>query len=150
MIRTKYRSIIATFLTLMTISAVISSPSASAATQTLTYDCSVTARNVTRNVSPGDVLNFTSRCGAVFLGAYNSSVISSSSGSGFPSRSFVVSASLAPGSYADAIELYSAYHNFYRLVYASRKRVAVRRNQPQEGNGLQDIDLQSLQRHKSS
>lgn len=119
MFRTKYKAVIAGVLISSTISAILSSPTASAATQTLAYDCGITARNVTLNVTPGDVLNFTSGCGAVFLGAYNSSVISSSSGSGFPSRSFVVSASLASGSYADAIELYASRHHFYTLVYTS-------------------------------
>ena len=109
---------IALTVALLLVSSIVT-PSASASIQTLSYSCSVMARNVTLNVSPGDVLNFTSTCGAVLLGGYNSNAISSSTGNGFPARSFVVSASLAPGTYVDAIELYTAYHNFYTLVYTS-------------------------------
>ena len=109
---------IALMVSLLLLSSIVT-PSASASIQTLSYSCNRMARNVTIDVSPGDVLNFTSTCGAVFLGGYNSNVISPSSGNGLPSRSFVVSASLAPGTYVDAIELYAAFHNFYTLVYTS-------------------------------
>jgi hypothetical protein len=109
---------IALMVSLLLLSSIVT-PSASASIQTLSYSCYRMARNVTIDVSPGDVLNFTSDCGSVFLGGYNSNVISPSSGNGLPSPSFVVSASLAPGTYVDAIELYAAFHNFYTLVYTS-------------------------------
>jgi len=119
MIRSRFITAFAGLLVTSTFSTIAVIPPASAATQTITYLCTNATRNITLDVNPGDVLNVTSNCGAVFLQAFNSGVISSNSGSGFPSRSFVVSASLAPGTYTDAIEVYAAAHHFYQLVYTA-------------------------------
>ena len=118
MIRSRFIIGLAGLMLASTLSTIVVIPPASAATQNITYLCTNSTRNITLNVNPGDVLNITGSCGAVFLQAVDARVISSNSGTGQPSRSFVVSASLAPGTYTDAFEVYTAVHNFYQLVYA--------------------------------
>jgi hypothetical protein len=118
MVRSKYIFGLTGSMVASTLLAIVVIPPASAATQNITYNCMNSTRNITLNVNPGDVLNITSNCGAIFLQAVDARVISSNSGTGQPSRSFVVSASLAPGTYTDAFEVYTAVHNFYQLVYA--------------------------------
>lgn len=93
--------------------------SAIAVTQNLTYDCYDNAP-VNLNVSPGDVLSFSSNCGAApGARAVNASLFTSypASFSSWP-QDFVVSPSLAQGTYAAAFEMYGASTTVYSLVFA--------------------------------
>lgn len=105
--------------------------SAGAATQNLTYDCYQNAP-VTLAVSPGDVLSFASNCGAApGARAVNTSLFTTypATFSNWP-QDFVVSPSLAEGTYAAAFEMFGASTTVYTLVVAAGVTVSAPASSP--------------------
>jgi hypothetical protein len=97
------------------LSTIITSPSASAVTQNLTYDCYSTTP-VTLYVNPDDLLTFTGSCGAVIAGTYNNILLSKLSFAFTGPQEFRVSATATPGTYTNAIDLFAASHTLYTII----------------------------------
>jgi hypothetical protein len=97
------------------LSTIFTSPSASAVTQNLTYDCFSTTP-VTLYVNPDDLLTFTGSCGAVIAGPYNNILLSKLSFAFAGPQEFRVSATATPGTYTNAIDLFAASHTLYTII----------------------------------
>jgi len=97
------------------LSTILISPSASAVTQNLTYDC-FSMTPVTLYVNPDDVLTFTGSCGGVIAGPYNNILLSKLSSAFTGPQEFRVSATATPGTYTDAIDLFAASHTLYTII----------------------------------
>jgi len=115
MFRSKVVRVIAVALMGSIVSTTFSSPSASAAVQSLRFDCMSNAP-VTLYVDPGDILKFTGSCGAVFAGTYNIGILSKLSVALTGPQEFVVIPTTPPGTYVDAIDLYTARHTLYTII----------------------------------
>ena len=102
-------------LILSLLSATFLSPAASASNINKTFNC-YAKESVTIDVSPGDFISISPNCGNFFTGSFNTSILTlqSDSASG---KFFTVSYSITPGTYVDAIDLYSAYHTKYTLRF---------------------------------
>jgi len=115
MIRSKVARVIAVALMASIVPTTISSPSASAAVQRLTFNCSSNAP-VTLYVDPTDVLIFTGSCNAVFVRTYDNSILSQLSNTFAGPQEFLVIPNTPPGTYVNAIELYTAFRTLYTII----------------------------------
>ncbi len=113
--RSKIARVITMALVTSALSTIFTSPSASAVTQNLTYDCFSTTP-VTLYVNPDDLLTFTGSCGAVIAGPYNNILLSKLSFAFTGPQEFRVSATATPGTYTDAIDLFAASHTLYTVI----------------------------------
>jgi hypothetical protein len=113
--RSKIARVITMALVTSALSTIFTSPSASAVTQNLTYDC-FSMTPVTLYVNPDDLLTFTGSCGAVIAGPYNNILLSKLSFAFTGPQEFRVSATATPGTYTDAIDLFSASHTLYTVI----------------------------------
>jgi len=97
------------------LSTILISPSASAATQNITFDCS-NYTLATLTVDPDDLLIFTGDCRAAMVGSFNN-ILLSILPSGFTGpQNFKVSRSATPGTYINAIDLFAARHTLYTII----------------------------------
>lgn len=97
------------------LSTIVYNPSASAATQNLSYDCS-SSTPVTLYVDPNDLLIFTGSCGGVLVGSYNTTLLSKLPGGFAGPQNFRVSLTATPGTYTNAIDLFAALHTWHTII----------------------------------
>jgi len=115
----KYFALVArvTVMALVTslLSNILISPSASAATQNITFDCS-NYTLATLTVDPDDLLIFTGDCRAAMVGSFNNILLSKLPSEFMGPQNFQVSRSATPGTYTNAIDLYAARHTLYTII----------------------------------